>query len=131
VVHGDIGRTAFEIAHGVATLDHQLTNQLVRLDDDPFGVIDEAALQSAPSLAEPSGLSRRQRCDREVLNALFARLEFRFGFCSPSELTDSSAVFRTEALLKPLGLLLPLGEKPCRNCKQCNDHNTDNDDNPL
>jgi len=121
-----LGRTPFEVAHGVATLEHQLTNQLIRLDDDPLGVIDEAALQSVPSLAEPGGLSRRQRCDSEVLDALFARLEFRFGFCSPSELTDSSAVFRTEPLLKPLGLPFPFVEKPCRNGEQCNDHNSGN-----
>jgi hypothetical protein len=59
-----------------------------------------------------------------VLNALFARLEFRFGFGSPSELTDSSDVFRTEPLLKPLGLLFLLGEKPCRKCKSTREHAT-------
>jgi hypothetical protein len=120
----------FEIAHGVATLEHQLTDQLIRLDDDPLGVIDEAALQSVPSLAEPGGLSRRQRCDSEVLNALFASLEFRFGFGSPSELTDSSAVLRTEPVLQPHGLLFLLGEKPRRECEQRNGHNTGNND-PL
>jgi hypothetical protein len=55
-------------------------------------------------------------------------LEFRFGFCSPSELTDGSAVFRTEPLSKPRGLPFPLGEKPRRKCQQCNDHHTGNND---
>ena len=105
-------------------------NQLVRLDDDPFWVVDETALQNVPGLAEPGGLGRRQRCDTKLLNAFFARLEFQFGFCSSSELTDSSAVFRTEPLLKPLGLLFLSREEPCRNCEQCNDHNTGNND-PL
>ena len=70
VIDRDIGRTAFEITHGVATLKHQLTDQLVRLDDNPLGIIDEAALQSVPGLAEPGGLSRRQRCDeRRAIDA--------------------------------------------------------------
>jgi hypothetical protein len=33
VIDRNISRTAFEITHGVATLKHQLTDQLVRLDD--------------------------------------------------------------------------------------------------
>jgi hypothetical protein len=84
VVDRDIGRTAFEIGHGVAALKHQLANQFVCLDDNPRGAIDEAALQGVPGVAEPSGVSGRQWCDTEVLHALLASLEFRFGLRSPS-----------------------------------------------
>lgn len=43
-----ICRTTLKITHGVATLEHQLANQLVRLDEYTLGVVDEAALQGIP-----------------------------------------------------------------------------------
>src|ERR1700733_148794 len=130
VVDRDVGRATFKIAHGVATLEHQLTNQLIRLGDDPLGVIDEAALQGFPSLTEPCGVSGRQRRNGELLNALFASLEFRFPLSAPSKLTDSTVVFWTEPFLKSRGLVSPADEKPRRECKQRDEHNSGNND-PL
>src|SRR5512141_1209808 len=126
MIDRNVGRTALKISHGVATLLHQLTDQLVGLDDRALGVINEAALQIFPGLTEPGGVRRRQRYDSEALNPLFARLEFRFGLCSASEIIDGSAVFRAELLLESMRLLL-LVEDPCRKRNQCQDQEACND----
>src|SRR5659263_745008 len=127
VIDRNVGRTALKISHGVATFLHQLTDQLVGLDDRALGVINEAALQIFPGLTEPGGVRRRQRYDSEELTPLFARLEFRFGLCSASEIIDGSAVFRTKAFLESMRLLF-LVDEPCRKCNQCKDHNAGKND---
>src|SRR5512135_468830 len=66
VINRNVSRTALKISHRVATLQHQLTYQLVGLGDRALGVIDEAALQILPGLTEPGGFSRRQRYNIEV-----------------------------------------------------------------
>src|SRR5659263_651529 len=128
VIDRNVGRTALKISHGVATFLHQLTDQLVGLDDRALGVINEAALQIFPGLTEPGGVRRRQRYDSEELNPLFARLEFRFGLCSASEIIDGSAVFRTKAFLESQRLFLFFVAEPCRKCNHYEDHNPGKND---
>jgi muconolactone delta-isomerase len=99
VIHRDVSRTAFEITHGVATLKHQLTDQLVRLDDNPLGIIDEAALQDFPRFTEPGGFGRRQRHDIETFNAFFARLELRLGLGAAAQVADATAKLADEGHL--------------------------------
>ncbi len=70
MVNRDVGGAALEIGHRVAALQHQLTDQPVRLGDGSGGVVDEMALQHVPRVTEPCRLGRAQRRDDEVLDAL-------------------------------------------------------------
>src|ERR1700690_4278862 len=63
VIDRNVRRTTLKVSHGIATLQHQLTDQLIGLSDCALGVIDEAALQIFPGLTEPGGFSRFQRYD--------------------------------------------------------------------
>jgi len=81
VINRDVARTVLKVAHRVATLDHQFTNQLVCLHDNTLGVVDKAGLQSLPGTGKPAGLGGLQRHDLQGPNALFTILEVRFGLC--------------------------------------------------
>jgi hypothetical protein len=58
VINRDIARPSLKITHRVATLEHQFTDQVVRLRDNVLRVVDETALQGVPSLAEPGSVCR-------------------------------------------------------------------------
>src|ERR1700723_2875509 len=72
VINGDVTRPALEITHGITTLQHKLTDKLVSLHDNLLRVVNKAALQSVPGLAEPSSLWRYQRRKCELLDALLS-----------------------------------------------------------
>src|ERR1700680_3899189 len=68
--------------------------------------------------------SVERRSEDQVLGALFACLQFRFGLRPGSEIVDRAGVFRPEAIPESPGLLL-LVQNPCQ-CDQPQDHGAGN-----
>jgi len=78
--------------------------KLVGFGEHPLGVVDEAALQGLPRLSESLGISGCERKNRELLDSLLARPQFRFGLGLASQIIDRPAIFRAEALLESMRL---------------------------
>ena len=66
----------------------------VGFGEHSLGVVDEAALQGLPRLSESLGISGCERKNRELLDSLLARPQFRFGLGLASQIIDRPAIFR-------------------------------------
>jgi hypothetical protein len=53
MVHGDIGRALFKVAHWIAPSRHHIAEQLVGLGYCSAGPVNEARLHSGPGFDEP------------------------------------------------------------------------------
>src|SRR5579859_7664630 len=104
MIDRDVSGTVFEISHGIATLEHQLAYQPLRLHDHTAWVINKARLKQSPFLRESCRLRRRQRHEFESLNTRFPRFELGLSPLSIPDRPDDATVLRTESLLQTSGL---------------------------
>jgi hypothetical protein len=64
MVDRDVAGTLLKIRHRIAALLHHFADQLIRLQDDAFRIIDEPSLKLCTGLAESRGARQREplRC---------------------------------------------------------------------
>src|SRR5690349_531922 len=121
MIDRDVARSLLEIAHRVPSSLHHLAKQGVGESDRARRVVDEAGLDFGPALDEVTALGGLQRTDVQLLDALLAFGELRFGLRAAALGFHGAVVFRTEAVPK---MFRPA---PARPDNSGNDQNGDDD----
>jgi hypothetical protein len=103
VVDGDVCCALLKIANRIAAGCHNVAEEPIRFSDRSCGSIDEMGLNAAPLIGKAIPLSRGERANGELMDALTALGQTSFGLGSAACLCNGAIVLRTELCAQPLG----------------------------
>ena len=98
VVHGNVGSTLFEIAHGIPAGPHDLIDELICEGNRASRIINELRLHSSPAVFKTGAVRWRKRNNLKLFSALCPKLEDVFTAVNITLFSHNSIIFRAETL---------------------------------